>query len=67
MYYRKLLDGADKEWLYGFPGKEMFRAITNSMSLTDDQWLDMARFIANMQKSSETIPQDIVDLLSKLT
>lgn len=66
-HYQSPLDGTESDWVRGFPGKEMFRAIANSMSLTDEKWLDMAHFIAAEQKAGSSIPQDIQDLLSKLS
>ena len=62
-YYRGLLGGAD--WVRAFPGKEMFRAITNSMSMSDVQWLDLARFVAEIQREQSKVPQDIEDVLCK--
>lgn len=66
VYYQELLNGEDEKWIRGFPGKEMYRAISNSMSLTDEQWLDMARFVAERQLAESKIPEDIQDLLGKL-
>jgi len=64
-YYQSLLASNADAWIRSFPGKEMFQAITNSMSLSDEQWLDMARFIAGLQLEKSRVPDDMKDLLSK--
>lgn len=65
-YYQGLLNGEDDKWIRGFPGKEMYRAISNSMSLTDEQWLDLARFVAERQLAESKIPEDTSELLRKM-
>ena len=66
-YYQNLLNGADADWIRGFPGKEMYRAITNCMSMSDEQWLDLARFVAEQQRENGNVPKDMTDLLAKLS
>ena len=66
LYYQALLNGKDDDWIRGFPGKEMYRAIVNSMSLTEDQVLDLTRFVAERQLNESRRHKDINELLGKL-
>lgn len=64
-YYKSILGCNGCGWVYEFPGKEMYKAITNSMSLTDSYSEDLAKYIARKQKANNTIPTDIQNLLAK--
>lgn len=66
-YYKSILDRKGYDWVYAFPGKEMYKAIANSMSLTDSYSEDLTKYIARTQMANNTVPSDIQDLLTKFT
>lgn len=64
--YEQLLVANDDEWTREFPGKEMFGAVANAMSLTSEEKLELARWIGESQERHNAIPADIQEFLKRI-
>ena len=64
--YAPLLESYDDGWTREFPGKEMFGAVANAMSLTLNDKLELARWIGESQRKRNAIPTDIRELIKKI-
>ena len=61
------LNSPSDDWVRTFPGKEMFRAIVNSMFSDRTRQVELAQHVGKWQRKTDMIPDDFKNLFSHLS